>query len=288
VHSYEDCSLLQFEEAKRLGKACLYDMPIGYYPAWEQTQAELAHRYADWLPPGGLSSRRWVRPVQKQREMELADLVLAPSSFVQQTILHFHPDKKVVLAPYGVDLEFWQPSPVPRNPFSELRFLYAGQLSIRKGIPVLLEAWNKAGIPDAKLVLVGSWHLANERRASLTSGVEYHPPCSSAELRRHYHQADLLLFPSFFEGLGIVLLEAMACGLPVVATKESGGPDILDAATGKIISSGDVENLVETLRWFAQNRDRLPAMKSAARAKAETFCWEKYRRAVSAACQDFV
>ena len=41
VHSYEDCSLWQYEEAKRLGKACVYDMPIGYYPAWEQTQAEL-------------------------------------------------------------------------------------------------------------------------------------------------------------------------------------------------------------------------------------------------------
>src|ERR1044071_2566589 len=50
VHSYEDCSLWQFQEAKRLGKACIYDLPIGYYPAWEQTQSELARRYAEWLP----------------------------------------------------------------------------------------------------------------------------------------------------------------------------------------------------------------------------------------------
>ena len=45
VHVYEDCALWQFVEAKRLGKACIYDMPIGYYPAWVHTQAELARKF---------------------------------------------------------------------------------------------------------------------------------------------------------------------------------------------------------------------------------------------------
>ena len=85
VHAYEDCSLWQFQEAKRLGKACIYDMPIGYYSAWEQTQADLARQFVDWLPSLGLPSSRYVRPQQKQEEMELADLVLAPSSFVANT-----------------------------------------------------------------------------------------------------------------------------------------------------------------------------------------------------------
>src|SRR5262249_15551731 len=78
VHAYEDCSLWQFAEAKRLGKACVYDMPIGYYPAWKTTEAELARRYVDWLPIGGLPSSRFVRPEQKREEMNLADLVLVP------------------------------------------------------------------------------------------------------------------------------------------------------------------------------------------------------------------
>src|SRR5258707_10265394 len=79
VHAYEDCSLQQFQEAKRLGKACIYDMPIGYYSAWANTQAELARQFVDWLPAGGLQSSRYVHPHQKRQEMELADLVLAPS-----------------------------------------------------------------------------------------------------------------------------------------------------------------------------------------------------------------
>ena len=60
VHAYEDCSLWQFQEAKRLGKACIYDMPIGYYPAWEHTQAELARKVCR------LAARRWtaVQPLR--------------------------------------------------------------------------------------------------------------------------------------------------------------------------------------------------------------------------------
>ena len=81
VHSYEDCSLWQFEEAKRLGKACIYDMPIGYYPAWEETESALAKQYVDWLPSGTHSLNRYVRPEQKRKEMELADLVLGAKQF---------------------------------------------------------------------------------------------------------------------------------------------------------------------------------------------------------------
>jgi glycosyltransferase involved in cell wall biosynthesis len=166
VHAYEDCALWQFVEAKRLGKACIYDMPIGYYPAWEHTQAELARKFVDWLPTGGLPSSRYVRPQQKRQEMELADLVLAPSSFVAETVQAFHPNKALALAPYGVDLEFWTAG--ARNEASEvLRFIYAGQISLRKGIPTLLQAWEKAALRSAELQLVGSWHLSDSKRASL-------------------------------------------------------------------------------------------------------------------------
>lgn len=58
VHSYEDCSEMQFVEAKGRGKACIYDMPIGYYPFWEKTEVELVERYRDWVPEQGLPSSR--------------------------------------------------------------------------------------------------------------------------------------------------------------------------------------------------------------------------------------
>lgn len=286
VHAYEDCSLWQFEEAKRLGKACIYDMPIGYYEAWDEKQRLLAKEFSEWIPPQGLPSNRYVRPEQKRREMELADLVLAPSTFVVETIRSFYNDKPVALAPYGVDLEFWQQRQTPRGD-GPLRFLYAGQISIRKGIPVLLEAWRKARIRDAQLELVGLWQLSLERRAKLPPDVVVHRSRSREQLRDRYQSADVFVFPSFFEGFALAPLEAMACGLPLIATKVMAGMDLVAEATGQSVIAGDVEALIESLRWFGANRDRLSTMKRAARAAVEAFTWECYRRRVRAAVVPF-
>ena len=287
VHAYEDCSLWQFQEAKRLGKACIYDMPIGFYLAWEKTQAQLARQFVDWLPAAGLPSSRYVRPQQKREEMELADLVLAPSSFVAETVRAFYPNKSLALAPYGVDLEFWTPG--ARSEESEtLRFIYAGQISLRKGIPVLLQAWEKAALRSAELQLVGSWNLSDSKKASLPRGVTHVSALSSEALRDHYRRADVFVFPSFFEGLALVLLEAMACGLPAIASAATGGADVLTEASGRLLPVGDLDGLVDSLRWFNQNRSGLPAMGRAARKRAEECTWDRYRRAVTEATSAFM
>lgn len=287
VHSYEDCSLWQFEEARRIGKACLYDMPIGYYPAWEQTQAKLAGAYADWLPVGGLQSSLHVRPEQKRQEMELADLVLAPCSFVEQTIRSFHPDKKIARAAYGVDLDFWRPAAKDWGA-RQLRFIYAGQLSLRKGIPLLLDAWEAAALGDAELQLVGTWQLAEAKCLALPRGVSWSPPCSSDALLDRYRKADVFVFPSFFEGFGLVLLEAMACGLPAIASAATAAPDVLTPACGRVVPTGGFEELVESLRWFHRQQGQLPEMSRAAREQAERCTWESYRRCVTEAVAPFV
>jgi len=278
VHAYEDCSLWQFEEAKRLGKACIYDMPIGYYPAWQQTHKALAQRYSDWLPAGEAVSSPYVRPEQKRQELALADLALVASSFVEKTVHEYFPDKKVARAAYGVDLDFWHPGE-ERPLQGPLRFIYAGQLSIRKGTPLLLQAWEKAGLRDAALDLVGQWHLADSKKV-LPSGVTWHPPCSPKTLREYYRAADVFVFPSFFEGFGLVLLEAMACGMPAIASEATAAPDIMTEACGQVVPIGDMDTVVESLRWFAAHRDEIGVMRQAAREAAQRSTWKNYRRAV--------
>lgn len=287
VHAYEDCSLWQFAEAKRLGKACIYDMPAGYYPEWEQTESELARRYVDWLPVGGLRSNPYARPDQKRQEMDLADLILVPSSFVERAIRKFHPHKVVARASYGVDLDFWNLE-AKRLGTRPLRFIYAGQLSLRKGIPSLLEAWDKAALRDAELELVGLWQLAQSKRLSLPSGVRWGPPCSPQALRDRYRAADVFVFSSFSEGFGLALLEAMACGMPAIASEATAGPDIITESCGKLVQTGNLEALVESIRWFDKNREKLPAMSRAARAQAESCTWENYRHQVAEAVAQFV
>jgi glycosyltransferase involved in cell wall biosynthesis len=161
-----------------------------------------------------------------------------------------------------------------------LQFIFAGQISIRKGAPVLLDAWHRAKIKDAQLKLVGSWNLASDHRESLPHGVTIVGPCSRDALRTHYWEADVFVLPSFFEGLSLASLEAMACGLPVIVTEVMSGMDLVTPETGQIAASGDVDALVESLRWFEGNRDRLPLMKISARKAVESFTWERYRQCV--------
>lgn len=286
VHAYEDCSLWQFEEAARLGKACIYDMPIGYYPAWVRTQESLARQFADWLPDGGLGASPYVRPDQKRREMELANLVIAPSPFVRDSILALI-DKPVAVAPYGVDSTLWSIAD-ERVPTERLTFLFAGQSSVRKGVPLLLEAWKAADLKAARLELVGSWQLAKARQKQLPRGVTLVGPVSREQLRRRYAGADILVLPTYFEGRALVVGEALACGLPVITTAASGATDLVNDRCGRIVSAGSVDELVEALRFFDWHRDRLPAMRTAAIESARASTWELYRRRVDEAVGQIV
>jgi glycosyltransferase involved in cell wall biosynthesis len=286
VHAYEDCSLWQFMVAKRLGKACVYDMPICYYPAWEKTQAELHQKYPDWLPPNW-SPTVHERLERKRQEMMLADLTLVPSRYVEATIREIYPHKDIVRAPYGVDAEFWTPG-LNNKPSGPLRFIYAGHVSLRKGTPLLIEAWSKAELRDAELALVGPWMLADSKRRSLPPGIKWFPPCSSLVLRDRYRESDVFVFPSFAEGFGLVLLEAMACGLPAIASEPTIGPEIITADSGFITPTGDLDRLVYLLRWFDRHRDELPVMSRQARAQAARWTWSNYRNLVRGAVSKLI
>jgi glycosyltransferase involved in cell wall biosynthesis len=166
VHAYEDCSLTQFVEAKRLGKACIYDMPTCYYPEWERIRVELGRTYSEWIPSQRSRVVHEMRLKQKRQEMALADLTFVASRYVEVTIREFYPHKNIARIPYGVDGEFWTPAASNEQP-EPLRFIYAGNVSVRKGMPLQIEARSKAGLRDAELALVGSWGLADSKRRSL-------------------------------------------------------------------------------------------------------------------------
>ena len=286
IHSYEDCSLLQFAEAKRCGKACIYDMPIGYYDAWLGIQATLAHKYADWLPSSGLPSNR-VRAEQKREEMKLADVVLVPSRFVAETVMEFFPQKRLKITTYGVQMSEWYPVAKPA-PSDSVIFLFAGQCSLRKGIPVLLEAWRAAKLSNARLKLVGQWQLAEKKRFNLPDGATWLPPASSIGMRQYYQEADVFVLPTNFEGRALVIAEAMSCGLPVLSTLSCGADDMIDLGTGRLIPPDNLDALVEALRWFANHPELLIGMGSAARNRAAQYTWSRYRQSVRAAVVPYV
>ena len=102
------------------------------------------------MPSNGSPPAHDMRLEQKRKEMELADLTLVASRYVEATVLEFYPHKDIARTPYGVDVEFWSPGPTGK-PSGPLRFIYAGNVSVRKGMPLLIEAWSKAALRDAEL-----------------------------------------------------------------------------------------------------------------------------------------
>jgi glycosyltransferase involved in cell wall biosynthesis len=107
------------------------------------------------------------------------------------------------------------------------------------------------------------------------------------DLRRRYRESDVFVFPSCFEGFGLVILEAMATGLPVISTDATAAPDLLDSESGKVVPSGDVDALVAALRWMGENRSRVREMGEAAKRRAEHFGWDRYRKGLVEAVSGF-
>jgi alpha-maltose-1-phosphate synthase len=88
----------------------------------------------------------------------------------------------------------------------------------------------------------------------------------------------VLVLPSLFEGFGLVILEAMAQGTPVIATEHTAGPDIIkDGVDGFVVPLRSAETIAEKLDLLARDREGLIAMKSAAQRRAGSFQWESYR-----------
>jgi glycosyltransferase involved in cell wall biosynthesis len=108
--------------------------------------------------------------------------------------------------------------------------------------------------------------------------VTIRPSVSHAELAAAYQSADLFVFPSVAEGFGHVLLEAMACGLPILSTSATAAPDLIhEGVEGFVTAPGDTESVAARIDWALSNRLQLREMKGSARERAEHFTWERFR-----------
>lgn len=211
-------------------------------------------------------------------ESKLADLCITGSSFTKRSLVEngIAPNK-VVVVPYGVDLEAFKPQVRPDD--GKFRVLFVGSLVQRKGIKYLLEAWKALALPNAELVLVGRSFVDTELPAGYNDMFTHIPHVSQKELAELYGKADLFCFPSIVEGFGLVILEALACGTPVVTTTNTAGPDILEESkTGFILEPTDLEGLTDRLRWcYTERNGKLVAMRPLCRQAAERYTWPLFR-----------
>jgi glycosyltransferase involved in cell wall biosynthesis len=283
VYAYEDGALESFRAARERGFKCVYDLPIAYWQTSQRLLREEAERYPDWEPTLGATRDSDEKLSRKSKELELADLVVCPSNFVLESLpADARAQKKCLVAPFGspdVDLSKGSPKNSGR-----LRLLFAGALTQRKGLADLFEAMKQVDSKKVELVVMGSLLRPLSWYRNRFADFVYEPPRPHGEVLRLMQSCDVLVLPSIVEGRALVQQEAMACGLPVIATRNAGADDVIvDGETGFLVPIRSPEAIAEKINWCAANRPLVNGMGIAARKRAAEFTWRAYGERIVAA-----
>ncbi len=285
VYGYEDCALETFIVAQRRGFARTYDLPIGYWRAAQRIFAEERECEPEWAATLTGTRDSEEKLARKDEELRLADRVVVASSFTKSTLAVAPHSRDVSVIPYGTPLI--NEGELLNCP-GKLRILFAGSLGQRKGLSYALRAVEKLGRDRCELTLLGR-KAVNGCRA-LDDAVRKHrwvPSVSHGEMLREMREHDVVLFPSLFEGFGLVITEAMSQGTPVITTPHTAGPDIIeDDVDGFIVPIRSADAIAEKLELLVTEPYRLYSMKIAAREKARGRPWDNYRRQLVAVARE--
>lgn len=275
IIGFDTSSWILAQRTRAAGRKFLLDRTIAHPGAVTQILEQLHRAYPEW------QARPDTRPPcvveAEEREHALADRIVVGGSFARNTLItHGAPAEKVVINAYGVDWgRFAAAGRAPRGD-RPLRFLFVGSLIGRKGVPILLDAWRRLAAP-AELWLVGP---CGQRERSLIPdlpGLRVVGKVPHSDLPGVYANADVLVLPSLVEGFGLVLLEALAAGLAIVSTPNTGAIDLVrDPVLGRVVPAGSVEALAEALALYLKKRpDRTEIQRVAAPLEAE-YSWAAY------------
>jgi glycosyltransferase involved in cell wall biosynthesis len=216
------------------------------------------------------------------QEYDLADYVQVPSEFVRKSFLdRGFAGEKLILIPFGVDSAMFRPAGgdtirnrVPRT----FRLLFVGRIGLRKGIHYLLEAWKKLSLPNAELLLIGNVEPGFEkilRQYRNLPGLTI--PGFVKDPVKLFASSSVFVFPSLEEGSAMVTYEAMASGLPLVTTFNSGSL-ARDGVDGYIIPIRDVDAICEKVEKLYRDRDLARQMGHSGRELISEYTWERHSR----------
>ena len=281
VVAYEGFALPSFLTARQRGdRTIALNYPVAHHRQRRRVRLEEIERepgfavtwpdFNDW--PDGHEERL-------DQEIDLADVVLVGSTYVSDSFEAEGVDRaKLRVVPYGVDLQVFAPGPV-RNKTDAFNVIYTGQLTQRKGLSYLLRGYQKFARRGTRLTLVGSVvgdfapllpfaplfnHVAHQTRPALAA---------------MYRDADVFVLPTLIEGMPLVVLEAMACGLPVIVTANGPADIVRDGIDGFVIPERDADAICDRLDRLHRQPELRAEMGRRAAMRAREFGWDTYAAA---------
>jgi glycosyltransferase involved in cell wall biosynthesis len=238
---------------------------------------EEARRWGLSMPTG--ESLNWI--IRKEdEEFHASDHVFVLSEVARDSMVRCGvPANKIIINPCGVDLSQFYSGEKLDNTF---RVIQVGGINLGKGILTLLDAFFQANMHGAELWFVGGGLEASGLQPTInamrTQGTTFHQPVPQAKLREYYNQSSVFVLASVADGFGMVVPQAMACGLPVIVTDNVGAKDlVLDGVNGFIVPVGAPEIIAERLRQLHGDPELCRAMGAAAKLTVEQgHTWRDY------------
>jgi len=277
---YEGFALPAFEAARARGHCRLVlNYPVAHHRQRRRVRLEEIARepefavtwpdFDDW--PAGHEERL-------DEEIRLADAVLVGSTYAADSfVAEGVPRSKMHVVPYGVDLQTFTPGPSLRAADdTTFRAIYAGQLTQRKGIAQLLRGYQQFARSDTQLTLVGSIVGSDAPLQPFADLFEHVPHQTRPALAQRYRSSDVFVFPTLIEGMPLVVLEAMACGLPVIVTANGPGDLVRDGIDGFVIPERDPQAVCDALDRLYRDPELRRQMARSAAARALEFSWDAY------------
>lgn len=233
-------------EAKARGAFWVCDRPCSHILTQNRLLDEEYRLHGLRWP--GISRAIVERELAEYRE---ADAVLVASSFAERSFVREHgfPAERLWKVPYGIDLSRFHPDGEPDPAFFDV--LFVGQLSVRKGVRYLAEAFERLEVSNKRLTLVGA---EQQDTAPIVGCLRARPDVRvlgvlrQEEVRREMSRAHVLVLPSVEEGMALVQAQALACGCPLICTTNTGGEDLIaGSGSGQVVPIRDVDALVAAL-----------------------------------------
>jgi len=242
-----------------------------------QTEKEIVLEEADNWPDWADEVPVLHDPYQERRaaERELASAIVVNSEWSKQCFLEQGvPDEKLEVVPLAYEPNVYQNHTRGISPARELRVLWLGSVILRKGIQYLIAAARQLKTAPITLDVVGPIGITEEAVASAPENVNFHGPVPGDKVSNYYKSADLFVLPTLSDGFAITQLEAMAHGLPVIATPNCGRV-VTDGVDGRIVPPRNAEALADTIASFVDDQSRLQRMSEGALSTVQDYTLER-------------
>ncbi len=251
------------------------DFSVPYLPL--RPSVMTLHDLSPWMDPGWhVDADRVRNRTPMLLRLGLATMVITPSEAVrEQALQRFHlPPSRVVAVPHAAGRNF---VPMEQARSSPPYLLHVGTLEPRKNVPLLLDAWREVRQRHPIDLVLAGRRREDFPELPAESGLHLRGLTAEEELPKLYSGALAVVYPSYYEGFGLPVLEAMQCGAAVIASRDRAISEVAgDAAI--LVDANDRRGWVEALTSLVERPERVKQLREKALARAGEFSWSKTAR----------